>query len=290
MAPNSIDINYLQSLVTGLREVTGCRIIIDAAGEVIEIHVTAVSTRPPRLIARDVDTILKVRGGLDIDHRRIQVALVDPSSVPAAPAAPPAAPVGLSAGELIIEPEPAPAPVAHSAGELIVEPEPEPQPDAPARDAEAARFEDEDEAESELDLAEPRVVYEKLTVTHAGGLVTAAVELSHGEQRAVGEREAADTPDGHLAAVIHATLDAMLLLYDTGMHFDTPRFERLHFGREEVLVVHLSAVAERELSSFTGAAVIRQDPRQAAVLATLAATNRLTGLWSARGPVDFDIV
>jgi hypothetical protein len=127
-------------------------------------------------------------------------------------------------------------------------------------------------------------------VTHAGGLVTAAVELSRGERRAVGEHEAADTPDGHLAAVIHATLDAMLLLFETGMHFDTPRFERLHFGREDVLVVHLSAVAERELSSFTGAAVVRQDPRQAAVLATLAATNRLTGLWTARDAVDFDIL
>lgn len=287
MAPNSIDINYLQSLVTGLREVTGCRIISDAAGEVTEIHVTAVSTRPPRLIARDVDTILKVRGGLDIDHRRIQVALIDPSSVPAAPVDAPAAPVPSSTGELIIEPEPAPA-----VGTLIIEPEPEPQPDAPAPSAKAEPLDakSEVEPENELDLVEPRVVYEKLTVTHAGGLVTAAVELSHGERRAVGEREAADTPDGHLAAVIHATLDAMLLLYETGMHFDTPRFERLHFGREEVLVVHLSAVAERELSSFTGAAVIRQDPRQAAVLATLAATNRLTGLWSPRGGVDFDIL
>lgn len=277
MTSNPIDINYLQSLVKGLREVTGCRIVVDAAGEVTEIHVTAVSSRPPRLIARDVDTILKVRGGLDIDHRRIQVALVEPG-VEAAPA--PAPPLG----QLLIEPEPANAP----AGELIIEPEPlleeAPPPVRPAAGPTAA-IDHED-----IELAEPRIRYEKLTVTHAGGLVTAAVELSRGERRAVGEREAADTPDGHLAAVIHATLEALLLLFETGMHFDAPRFDRLHFGREEVLVVHLSAVAGRELSSFTGAAVIRQDPRQAAVLATLAALNRLVGLWTARGGVDFDIV
>jgi hypothetical protein len=279
MAPNPININYLQTLVTGLREVTGCRIITDAAGEVTEIHVTAVSTRPPRLIARDVDTILKVRGGLDIDHRRIQVALIDPAAVsaPAAPAPPPPGPPPAvpARGELIIEPEPDPVPA-------IAAPAPTPpvvDPGGTTPDTEAA-----------VEFGEPRVIYEKLTVTHAGGLVTAAVELSRGEQRAVGEREAADTPDGHLAAVIYATLDAMLLLFDTGMHFDAPRFERVPFGREEVLVVHLSAVAERELSSFTGAAVIRQDPRQAAVLATLAATNRLTGLWSAREAVEFDIL
>ena len=282
MAPNSINVNYLQSLVTGLREVTGCRIITDPAGEVTEIHVTAVSNRPPRLIARDVDTILKVRGGLDIDHRRIQVALIEPGAAPTASASATAAPV---AGELIIE-SAVPAP---SAGELIIEPEPEATAPAPPA-VPPAMAEEGLEADGESDLSEPRIIYEKLTVTHAGGVVTAAVELSRGERHAVGECEAADTPDGHLAAVIHATLDAMLLLFETGMHFDTPRFNRVHFGREEVLVVHLSAVAERELSSFTGAAVIRQDPRQAAVLATLAATNRLTGLWTARDTVDFDIL
>ncbi len=286
MTPSSININYLQSLVTGLREVTGCRIISDPAGQVTEVHVTAVSTRPPRLIARDVDTILKVRGGLDIDHRRIQVAIIEPGAAPAASAPAPAAP---TAGELIIEPA-APAPPA---GELIIEPEPEAEPEAepePEPAAPPAMAEAGLELDGDADLSEPRIIYEKLTVTHAGSVVTAAVELSRGERHAVGECEAADTPDGHLAAVIHATLDAMLLLFETGMHFDTPRFDRLHFGREEVLVVHLSAVAERELSSFTGAAVVRQDPRQAAVLATLAATNRLTGLWNPRDTVDFDIL
>lgn len=277
MTSNPPNINHLQSLVMGLREVTGCRIVVDAAGEVTEVHVTAVSGRPPRLIARDVDTILKVRGGLDIDHRRIQVAIVDAGAA-GAPAP------GPSLGQLLVEPETPSTP----AGELIIEPEPPlAEPPAPARPAHELPAESDLE---ELELQEPRVLYEKLTVTHAGGLVTAAVELSRGERRAVGEREAADTPDGHLAAVIHATLDALLLLFETGMHFDTPRFDRLHFGREEVLVVHLSAVAERELSSFTGAAVIRQDPRQAAVLATLAALNRLVGLWTTRDAVDFDIV
>lgn len=275
MTSNPLNINYLQSLVKGLREVTGCRIVVDAAGEVTEIHVTAVSGRPPRLIARDVDTILKVRGGLDIDHRRIQVAIVE-----AAPAGAPAAEAPL--GQLLVEPEPASPP----AGELIIEPE-SPLDEAPLRAAADSPTEADLE---ELEFGELRVLYEKLTVTHAAGLVTAAVELSRGARRAVGEREAADTPDGHLAAVIHATLDALLLLFETGMRFDTPRFDRLHFGREEVLVVHLSAVADRELSSFTGAAVIRQDPRQAAVLATLAALNRLVGIWTTRGPVDFDIV
>ncbi|MBM4116814.1 hypothetical protein FJ251_03595 [bacterium] len=283
MTSNPININYLQSLVTGLREVTGCRIVVNAAGEVTEVHVTAVSQRPPRLIARDVDTVLKVRGGLDIDHRCIQVAIVDPSALAPAPASAPVAAASGPAGQLIVEAEAAPP-----AGELIIEPAPAP----PGTSAPGGPVDDpaEDRVEDELEPVEPRVTYEKLTVTHAGGQVTAAVELGRGERRAVGECVVADTPDGHLAAVIHATLEALLLLFETGLHFDTPRFERLHFGREEVLVVHLSAVAGRELSSFTGAAVVRQDPRQAAVLATLAALNRLVGLWSAREAVDFDIV
>jgi len=261
-------------MVTGLREVVGCRIVVDAAGEITEVHVTAISKRNPKLIARDVDTILKVKGGLDVDHRKIQVALLDPDA-PSQDTTPPRA-------ELLVEPE-----TEAEAGTLIVETE-APAPSASTGDADAGDGAAE-QGFDEYGFTDPRVLYEKLTVTHAQGRVTAAVELRRGERNAVGETEAADTPDGHLAAVIHATLEALLLLFDTGMNFDTPRFTRSQFGREEVLVVHLEAVEERVLSSYTGAAVIRQDPRQAAVLATLAATNRLVGRWVLRDAVDFDI-
>ena len=144
--------------------------------------------------------------------------------------------------------------------------------------------------EGDLPPGDERVLYEKLTVTHSEGAVSAAVQLRHGERRVVGETEAADTPDGHLAAVIHATLDAMLMLHESGMRFHTPRFDRIRFGRDEVLVVYLEAVEGRDLHRFTGSALVQQDLRQSAVLATLSATNRLVGLWAAREQLDFDIL
>jgi hypothetical protein len=284
MAGNPININSLESMVTGLREVAGCRIVVDDRGEITDVYVTAVSERAPKLVARDVLTILKVRGGVEVDRRKIQVALLDPVAH-RREATPPD-------GELLVETEAEPA---LAGGTLIVEEEEPPAADAGGSDngdlpGGGAEIDDDAFGHDDFEeLMEPRVLYEKLTVTHAQGRVTAAVELRRGERSAVGEVEAADTPDGHLAAVIHATLEALLMLFDTAMNFDTPRFDRLRFSREDVLVVHLEAVEDRVLSSYSGSAVIRQDPRQAAVLATLAATNRLVGRWVLRDALDFDI-
>lgn len=254
-----MNIKYLESLVTGIKEVDDCRIVLDERGEISEIHVIAATERPPRLIARDVDTILKVRGGVEVDHRKIQVAVIE-----AAPEEDPG----------FTEQEESPF-----VDELII-----------------VEDEDEDEADQGQDIidtltaADERIVYEKLTVSHSDSIVSASVQLRRGGQRVVGEHEAADTPDGHLAAVIHATLDAMLLLHESGMRFQTPRFDRLEFGRDQVIVVYLESIEERDLHSFTGSAVVRQDMRQAAVLATLSATNRLVGLWAAREELDFEII
>lgn len=250
MTPNSTDIKYLESLVTGIKEVTGCRIVTGVAGDISEVHVTATSDRLPRLIARDVDTILKVKGNLDIDHRKIQVAME-------------------------IE-TPADASGVSGEDDLIIIEDEGPEEPGPL--------------EADLTTADDRVLYEKLTVSHSDGAVSAAVQLRHGERRVVGEMEAADTPDGHLSAVIHATLDAMLMLHESGMRFHTPSFDRIRFGRDEVLVVYLEAVEGRDLHRFTGSALVHQDVRQAAVLATLSATNRLVGLWAAREQLDFDIL
>ncbi len=260
MTPNSMNIKYLESLVTGIKEVDDCRIVTDERGEISEIHVIAATERPPRLIARDVDTILKVRGGVEVDHRKIQVAVIQES--------------------------------------VATDPQPPPESDDPF--AEELIIVDDEEAEQEetktFDLGDglaaddERIIYEKLTVSHSAGVVSAAVQLRRGDQRAVGEREAADTPDGHLAAVIHATLEAMLMLHESDMRFQTPRFDRIDFGRDQVLVVYLESIEERDLHSFTGSAVVRQDLRQAAVLATLSATNRLVGLWAAREQLDFEII
>lgn len=257
MPSNPMDIKKLESIVTGIHDVTGCRIVVDAKGRIAEIHVTADTDRDPRLIARDVNTLLTVKAGLEFDYRTISVVRVS-------------------------EPE--------ACGET------EPAGEAAAEEGEEDAGNEADEAEEILVVEEepvalpPRPRLDRVEVAHAAGEVQAAVTLSLDGRRATGESASADTPDGHLAAVVHATLDAVLMLYETDMRFTSPACRRLEVGREAVLVVYLDAVSERDVLSFAGAAVIRQDRQQAAVLATLDALNRLTGLWNPREGKDFEIL
>ncbi|MBN2171650.1 MAG: hypothetical protein JW819_10070 [Candidatus Krumholzibacteriota bacterium] len=256
MPSNPMDPKKLESIVTGIHDVTGCRIVLDAQGRIAEIHVTADTDRDPRFIARDVNTLLTVKSGLDIDYRKISVARVS---------------------------EPKPAPPEEAAVETKADETGEAD-EVDDEDVETLLVEDE-----ELPALPPRPRLERVEVAHAAGEVQAAVTLSLDGRRATGEFLSADTPDGHMAAVVHATLEAVLLLYETDMRFTSPACRRLELGREAVLVVYLDAVSERDVLSFAGAAVIRQDRQQAAVLATLDALNRLTGLWNPRGGKDFEI-
>ena len=255
MPYNSMNIKRLESLVTGIKEVTGCRMVTDSHGEIIEVHVTAESDRPPRLIARDVDTLLQVKAGLDIDYRKIGVVVTPPGNASAA--APAAFPAPAS--------QPAERP-REAAAELIVE--------------------DQEEAPT----AVARVLFERIVMTHAEGRVTIEVSLRSGERRATGESNSADTAEGNLAAVIDATLEAVLMLYAPKLEFAQPHLKILAFGRDEIIVVYLSALEGRIVHTFTGSALIRQDPQQAAVLATLGALNRVLALWPEREGLDFEIV
>lgn len=249
------DIPKLESLIQGIHDVTGCRIKTDKSGAIAEIHVTAISDRSGRIIARDVDTLLNVKAGLDVDHRKIGVVITDRpapeeeiKSSPAPVAAPaPSAPLSL----------------ATSSDELIIE---------------------------EDLVGEDRLIIRKVGVSHENNQVHAEVTLTMGETKTVGEADDADTPTGHIAALIRATLEAVLMLYETKIRFSDPQFKIVTLGNEEIFLVHLSAVEGRQVHSFAGSAIIRQDSRQTAVMATLSALNRIMGLWAQRSGVDFDIL
>jgi hypothetical protein len=67
-----------EDLILRLRDVRSCRIITDETGAISEIHVVASSDRPPKFIARDVETALKAELGLEVDYRKIGVVMMDP--------------------------------------------------------------------------------------------------------------------------------------------------------------------------------------------------------------------
>lgn len=243
------DIPDLERLIQGIHDVTGCRIKTDSEGDIAEIHVTAVSDRSGRIIARDVDTLLNVKAGLDLDHRKIGVAVTQPEAGEAPEAEIPEAKSRVEA------PKP---------DQLIIE----------------------DEA---VETGE-RPIIRRVGVSHEDNLVHAQVTLTLPDQQAVGESSDADTPSGHIGALIRATLEAVLILYDTKIRFSDPQFRIVTLGNEEIFLVYLSAVEGRNVHSFTGSAIIRQDSRQTAVMATLGALNRVMGLWARRSGMDYDIL
>ncbi len=259
------DIPELEQLITGIHDVTGCRIITDSDGEITEIHVTAVSDRSGRIIARDVDTLLNVKAGIDVDHRKIGVAVT-----------------GKPEEEELGDPEPAaPAPAAAAPS---AKPAPEPRPlYAAPQPTDQLIIEDEEEVED-------RPIIRKVGVFHEDNQVNAEVTLALNDGKYVGEAKDADTPSGHIAALIRATLEALLMIYDTKIRFSDPQFRIVTLGNEEVFLVHLSAVEGRNVHSFAGSAIIRQDSRQTAVMATLGALNRIMGLWARRASMEYDIL
>jgi hypothetical protein len=70
--------------------VVSARVEASPDGDVEEVHVVARGGRKAKEIVRDVETLLKAKFDLEIDHRKISVArLGDPSKVAAQPETPP---------------------------------------------------------------------------------------------------------------------------------------------------------------------------------------------------------
>ena len=78
-----------EAAIRRLREIEG--VSVHADGDAIrEVHVLTSSERPAKNIVRDVQTVLKTRLGISIDHRVVSVALAQPGSTSDDALAPPA--------------------------------------------------------------------------------------------------------------------------------------------------------------------------------------------------------
>jgi hypothetical protein len=71
------EIRRAQELVGRIQGISSCQISTDESGEITEVHVVAKVDKPPKLIARDVESCLKAEMGVDVDHRKIGVVLFD---------------------------------------------------------------------------------------------------------------------------------------------------------------------------------------------------------------------
>lgn len=69
-----VKVKEVEDLIKSIQGVTDCRIVINDWGAVEEVHVLASSERPAKGIARDVESAMAARFGMDIDHKKISVA------------------------------------------------------------------------------------------------------------------------------------------------------------------------------------------------------------------------
>jgi hypothetical protein len=72
---------HFEQLIFQVRGIQAARVVTDTHGAIDEIHVVGSPGRTPKQIVRDIESILYVRGGVRLDHRK--VSLVQLADTPA---------------------------------------------------------------------------------------------------------------------------------------------------------------------------------------------------------------
>lgn len=70
-----LDTRDLEKAIECLDGVLNAKVVGESSVE--EVHVLARPTKSPKLLARDIETLLKARFGLDVDHKKISVVTFD---------------------------------------------------------------------------------------------------------------------------------------------------------------------------------------------------------------------
>ncbi len=63
----------MESAILRIKSVLGAKIVTDAKGEIVEIHILATDQRNPKQVVRDVESTLLVKFGKKVDHKKIGV-------------------------------------------------------------------------------------------------------------------------------------------------------------------------------------------------------------------------
>ncbi|HVE62237.1 MAG TPA: hypothetical protein VNB94_00345 [Mycobacteriales bacterium] len=127
-----------------------------------------------------------------------------------------------------------------------------------------------------LDLR-TRPSIQRMHLVSEGLDITASVTLKLDGRVRVGEARGTATPNGVQRAVALATLQAVEQLTDGKVRFELDHLDIAPTGSERTVVVGLTMVAPTGSEKLTGAAVVREDVRQAVIRSTLDALNRRLG-------------
>lgn len=72
----------IESALSQIAEVKAARVVVGLDGQIAEIHVLALPTKPPKQLVRDIESTLMARFGIPVDHRKISIAQLGRDVVP----------------------------------------------------------------------------------------------------------------------------------------------------------------------------------------------------------------
>ncbi len=79
-APQQLDASTYEQLIFQVRGIQAARVVTAPNGTIDEVHVVGLPGRSAKQIVRDIESILYVRGGVRLDHRKVSLVQLDEGS------------------------------------------------------------------------------------------------------------------------------------------------------------------------------------------------------------------
>ena len=79
----------IERLIGSINGVSAAKVVTDAEGRLVEVHVLADTTKSPKQLVRDIQSCTMAAFGLPIDYKIVSIAQVESDMKPSAPAAMP---------------------------------------------------------------------------------------------------------------------------------------------------------------------------------------------------------
>lgn len=267
-------IEQAEELILRIREIQSCRIVTDAKGLITEIHVVAVTDRPPKMIARDVETCLKAQMGLAVDYRKIGVVIID-------------TPEADDPRDAVGDPEPSGDESLGYLEDLVDQRLSDPAGDEDMSGDDAA----EAVGTPGLEFLEEdiRIRFRGLSLTIDDTRVDVEVKLERNGIDVTGSLGAFRKSGPVYETIAGAAIHAISELLDETFHLCLSGIEEVELSGRKALVAAVELVEGRTVRSFSGSAFTGRDPNEAAVLAVLNAVNRPFGKWKSRREIHYRI-
>ena len=76
-----IDVAKIEELLSQVRGVLAVRVVLEEQGQIDELHIVGSPGRSAKQMVRDIESLLFVRGGVRVDHRKISLVQIAESII-----------------------------------------------------------------------------------------------------------------------------------------------------------------------------------------------------------------